>query len=101
MVSFGMGEGPHFAQVDEGYRLKQKNIVGSKGAEMNTVQWTVRIEGTESKSNAQVGAPIGAGNDVHLILRSEPLAGSGAAPRLSSNDILAVSSADKPDLQIK
>ena len=26
-----MGEGPHFAQVSEGYRLKHKNIVGSKG----------------------------------------------------------------------
>ena len=31
MVSFEMGEGPHFAQVGEDNRTKFKNIVGSKG----------------------------------------------------------------------
>ena len=45
-------------------------IADSKGAEMSTVLRTVRIEGTESKSNARVGAPIGAGNEADLILRT-------------------------------
>ena len=52
---------------------------------MSTVLRTVRIEGTESKSNARVGAPIGAGNEADLILRTakSPLAGSGTEPRKS------------------
>ena|GEM_PF-2873374 len=60
--SFGMGEGPHFAQEEITLSIHNKNIVGSKGI--------------------------------------MPLAGSGAEPRLNSNQMTNLSLNTKKDRHV-